>query len=66
MRDESTRFLAALMGSRLCLRCTSIKSDVVEDRLVGVIRAMQRHITVVEIVDSCDGCGRRTVVYKTG
>ena len=64
MKDEALLFTAALMGSRLCLRCASIKSDIVEERLVSVIQAVQRTITVVENVEHCDHCDRRTVVYR--
>ena len=64
MTDETVLFTAAIKGLRLCLRCTSIKSRIVEEHLVGVIRRVQRMITVVENVEVCDGCERRTVVYR--
>ena len=64
MKDEAALFTAAISHSRLCLRCASIKSDVVEDRLVGVIRHVQRMFTVIENVETCDNCERRTVVYR--
>ena len=66
MTEESTRFVSAVMAARLCLRCASIKADIVEHILVGVIQALQRHIFVVEIVDECESCGRRAVVYALG
>ena len=59
MTEESTRFAAAVMDSRLCLRCASMKSDIVEERLVGVIRALQRYVTI-EGIGECQSCGRRT------
>ena len=64
MKDEAILIAAAMMGSRLCLRCTSIKSDIVEERLVGVMQRIQRRLTVIENVEDCDGCGRRTLVYR--
>ena len=62
--EESARFVAALRRSRLCLRCASTKSDIVEERLVRVIGALQRLITVIESVEDCHSCDRRTIVYK--
>jgi hypothetical protein len=62
--DRDTRFVAAIMGSRLCLRCASIRSDIVEEALVGVIQRLQRSVSVTEALDDCDGCRRRTVVYR--
>lgn len=64
MKDEVVLIAAAMMSSRLCLRCTSIRSDIVEERLVGVMQRVQRTMTVVENVGDCDGCGRRTLVYR--
>ena len=64
MTEESTRFAAAVMDSRLCLRCASVKSDIVEERLVGVMRALQRHVTIIEGIGECHSCGRRTIIYK--
>ena len=64
MNDEAMLFTAAISGSRLCLRCASVRSDIVEERLVAVIQRVQRMITVVENVGTCDGCDRRTVVYR--
>ena len=64
MKDREVLFVSAMMGSRLCLRCASIRSDVAEDVLVGVIQRIQRSVYVTETVDDCDGCGRRTVVYR--
>jgi hypothetical protein len=64
MKDEALLFTATIAGSRLCLRCASIKSDIVEERLMTVIRKVQRMITVVENVEHCDCCERRTVVYR--
>jgi hypothetical protein len=64
MKDEALLFTATLTGARLCLRCASIKSDIVEERLVAVIRRVQRMIAVIENVEHCDSCERRTVVYR--
>ena len=64
MKDLDTLFLAVMMGSRLCLRCASARSDIVEDVLVGLIRRVQRRVYVTESLDDCDACGRRTVVYR--
>lgn len=64
MRDEARLFTAAISTSRLCLRCAAIKSDIGEDRLVGVIQQVQRLFTVIENVEACDICERRTVVYR--
>jgi hypothetical protein len=64
MKDEAVLFTAAISGARLCLRCASIKADIVEDCLVGVIQRVQRMICVTENVEECDGCRRRTVVYQ--
>jgi hypothetical protein len=64
MKNEAMLFTAAITGTRLCLRCVSIKSDIVEERLVAVIQRVQRMITVVENVETCDCCERRTVVYR--
>ena len=64
MRDETILVTAAMLDCRLCLRCTSIRSDIVEERLISVMRRVQRSRTVVENVGDCDGCGRRTVVYR--
>ena len=64
MKDEALLFTASIMGSRLCLRCASIKSDIVEERLATVIQRVQRMFTVVENIDHCDSCERRTVVYR--
>ena len=63
MGDEGVLFTAALTGSRLCLRCASIKSDIVEHRLVDLIQRMRRRFSVKENVEECDGCRRRTAVY---
>jgi hypothetical protein len=62
--DEATLFTTAVRGARLCHRCASIRADIVEERLAEVIRRVQRMITVVENVETCDGCERRTVVYQ--
>ena len=63
MRDEDVFFTAALTGSRLCLRCASIKSDIVEHRLIDLIQRMRRRFSVKENVQECDGCQRQTAVY---
>ena len=65
-KDEAARFVTLLMDSRLCLRCVAMKSDIPEDRLVAVIRNIQRTVTVNDRLDRCDSCGRRTLVYKLG
>jgi uncharacterized protein with PIN domain len=62
--DEASMFTAALRRARLCLRCAAIKSDILEERLVTVIQRVQREITVMENVETCDRCERRTVVYR--
>lgn len=64
MKEEAAIFAAAVMGSRLCLRCASIRSDIVQHRLVSVIQHVQRVLTVTETVDDCDNCQRRTIVYR--
>ena len=64
MKAEATQFTAAILHSRLCLRCISIKADIVEHRLGSLIRSVQRTMTVIETVDQCDDCGRQTVVYR--
>ena len=64
MNDEETVFVAAMMRARLCLCCASTKSDILEHRLVTVIGRVQRSVIVVENVDECDSCGRRTIVYS--
>ena len=64
MKDEAVLLTAAISNSRLCLRCASAKSDIHEDRLVGVIQLVQRMFTVIENVETCDSCERRTVVYR--
>ena len=64
MNEEATLFTAAISRSRLCLRCAAVKADIAEERLVAVIQRVQRTYTVIENVDSCDECDRRTVVYR--
>jgi uncharacterized protein with PIN domain len=66
MKGEGPRFATAMMDSRLCLRCASIKSEVPEERLVAVIQRLQRTLTVTERLADCDSCGRRTLVYRLG
>ena len=66
MKDEGVRLATAMMDSRLCLRCASIKSDIPEERLVAVIQNLQRTLTVIERLGDCDSCGRRTLVHKLG
>ena len=56
--------IAVIGGSRLCLRCVSVRSDLVEETLVSVIQRIQRSVGVTENIDDCDGCGRRTIVYR--
>ena len=63
MKDEAVLFTAAISHARLCLRCASIESDIVEHRLERVIQRVQRMIAVIEHVETCDHCRRRTVVY---
>jgi hypothetical protein len=53
---------AAIADRRLCLRCASIRSDIVEHRLPEVIQRVRRRISVSE--NECDSCGRRRVVYQ--
>ena len=64
--DEASQLAAALMDVRLCLRCAAIKSDVPEERLVGLIQSVQRTITITERLGECDGCRRHTLVYRLG
>jgi hypothetical protein len=66
VNDEAARFVTALMDTRLCLRCVAIKSEIPEERLVAVIRNIQRTVTVNDRLDLCDSCGCRTIVYKLG
>jgi hypothetical protein len=44
MKNEAMLFTAAITGTRLCLRCVSIKSDIVEERLVAVIQRVRRTV----------------------
>ena len=62
--DEALLFAVAIRGSRLCLRCASIKTDIVEERLAGVIVRVLRMLTVLENVEHCESCERRTIVYR--
>jgi hypothetical protein len=64
MSDRETLFLVAVRRGRLCLRCASVKAEVAEHVLVDVIRHVQQSVDVFENVDDCDGCGRRTIVYR--
>ena len=64
MSDEAALFTAAMRRSRLCLRCIGQRSTIAEHRLVGVIRSVQRSVTVIENVEDCDSCQRRTLVYR--
>jgi hypothetical protein len=64
MEDRDTLLVSAMIGVRLCLRCASTRSDIEEHDLVGIIRRIQRSIYVIESVDACDACGRRTIVYR--
>jgi hypothetical protein len=64
MKDEAAVFTAAIGNSRLCLRCASIRSDIVEERLVAVIRRLQRMSTIIGSLETCDNCQRMTLVYR--
>ena len=66
VKDEASQLAAALMDVRLCLRCAAIKSDVPEERLVGLIQSVQRNLTITERIGECDSCRRRTLVYRLG
>ena len=64
IQDEGSRLAAALLNARLCHRCTAVKSEISEDRVVAAIQSLQRHLTIIELVDDCHGCDRRTVVSR--
>ena len=64
MSDETVLLTAVLSGVSLCLRCASIRADIVEDRLPDVIQQVRRRLTVIEEAGVCDDCGRRTTVYR--
>ena len=64
MKDETVLFTAAISSVPLCFRCASMKSEIDEDRLASVVQQVQQMITVIEHVDECDSCGRRTAVYR--
>jgi hypothetical protein len=64
LAERETLFVAAILRSRLCLRCASIRSDIVENVLAAVIHRLQRHVYIRDTVDECEDCGRRTVVYR--
>ena len=66
MREETVLLAAVLTGASLCLRCASIKLDIVEDRLPDVIEQVRRRLTVIEDEGVCDDCQRRTTVYRLG
>ena len=63
-KAQATLFTAAILRSRLCARCISAKSDIVEDHLGGLIRSVRRTINVLANVDQCEGCGQQMLVYR--
>jgi hypothetical protein len=63
-QDEGSRLAAALLNARLCHRCIAVKSEIAHDQIAAAIQSLQRHLTVIELVDDCHGCDRRTVVSR--
>ena len=62
--DLESVLIATIMRKRLCLRCVSAGSEIAAETLVGVIRQIQRSVTVIDNIGECDVCARRTVVYR--
>jgi hypothetical protein len=64
MKAEAMQFTAAILRARLCARCISVRSDIVEDHLGSLIRSVRRTINVLANVDQCDGCGQQMLIYR--